>query len=292
MINGHKVYTAGLFGRNVEIEYNCKAAGDFIDFLFQDLPPGDGPTAKRRFELLFVGKPVRMSLWEGEKRIYFGESQHSLAYILANEILRECIVDNNVDQAIHAAAVICNGMSFLLPGKSGSGKSSLAAWLTLQGCTYLTDELVLLSRDGLINAFTRPLSLRQPTVDALSGGATNLDLTECIVGAEGAMVPHRLLNPQWSATTPQLSCMIFPEFIDNQPATLNKLSSAQGCMQLLGCYVNARNFAGHGFSELAGICRNVAAYELKFSSFDGLSEVLGTLFGREKVRPLHNRAAF
>ncbi|MDK9707816.1 MAG: hypothetical protein OEL83_12275 [Desulforhopalus sp.] len=281
MISGHQVYTVGLFGRNVEIEYNCKEAGDFINFLFQDLPPGDGPTAKRRFELIFVGKPVRMSLWEGEKKIYFGESAHTLAYILANEILHECIVDNNIDQAIHAAAVLWGGKSILLPGKSGSGKSSLAAWLALQGCTYLTDELVLLTQDGLIGAFTRPISLRRATIKALSGGTIGLDLSKCIAGAEGAMVPHRLLNPRWSAATPQLSCIIFPEFINNQPPVLTRLSKAQGCMQLLGCYVNARNFSGHGFSELAENCRNVVSYELKFGSFAGLREVLDPVFGGE-----------
>lgn len=282
MINGHRgIYTVGLFGRTVEIAYNNEEARDFIHFLFQDLPPDDAPISSRRFDVLFVGKPARMSLWQEEKQLYFGESKHALAYILAGEILHECIVDNSADQALHAAALACGDRGILLPGKSGSGKSSLAAWLTSRGCTYLTDELVLLSREGLIGAFTRPLSLRHPTVAALSS-SVHIDAAECLMGEAGSMVPHRCLNPWWAASTPRLSCIVFPEFIEDHPATLTRLSKAQGCMQLIGCYVNARNFAGHGLSEIAGLARDVASYTLKFGHFSDVMQVLQPLLEPER----------
>jgi hypothetical protein len=281
MINGHRIYTIGLFGISVEIEYNCQEAGDFLHFLFQDLPPDDGPVSGRRFEILFVGKPLQMSLWQEERKIYCGASKHALAYILTNTILFECIVDNSDHQALHAAALTHGNTCILLPGKSGSGKSSLAAWLTARGSTYLTDELVLLSGDGVIHPFTRPLSLRQPTVAALSP-YVHIDEAECLVGEEGTMVPHRSLNSQWAVSTPRLSCIVFPQFIDNHPATLTRLSNALGCMRLLGCYVNARNFTGHGFSELAGQVRNIAAYELKFGNFSDVSHVLQPLLESDR----------
>lgn len=136
MTSGHKAYRAGLFGTTVEIEYNSDEAGAFLHYLFQDLPPDEAPLSDRRFEVLFVGKPTRMSLWYEERQLYFGVSKHALASILAGEILYECVVNNKVDLAIHAAALTCGDCGILLPGKSGSGKSSLAAWLTAEGCTY------------------------------------------------------------------------------------------------------------------------------------------------------------
>lgn len=280
MVKGNGTYIVGLFGRNVEIEYNNDEARELIHFLFQDLRPDEAPCSNRRFAVLMVGKPVRMSLWQGEKQLYFGESKHALATILANEILYECIVDNDVDLALHAAALVCGEEGILLPGKSGSGKSSLAAWLTTWGCTYLTDELVLLSPEGLVRAFTRPLTLRQPTVVAL-GPAVQSAKTPCLCGEEGVMVPHRCLNPRWSPATPRLSCIVFPEFIQHHPATLTRLTSAWGCMHLVGCCVNARNISLHGFDKLSALSRNIAFYALKFGDFSNVLNVLQPLFEPE-----------
>lgn len=271
----------GLFGTAVEIEYNNDEARELIHFLFRDLSPDGAPVSNRRFDVIMVGKPARISLWQEEKQLYFGESKHALASILVNEILYECIVNNSADQALHAAALACGDKGILLPGKSGSGKSSLAAWLTVWGCTYLTDELVLLSPEGLIRSFTRPFTLRQPTLAALTP-TVHIDQAECFVGEAGTMVPHRCLNPRWAASTPRLCCLVFPKFIEHHPATLTKLTNAQGCMQLMGCYVNARNFAGHGFSELAGFVREVPSYELKFGSFSDVMQVLLPLLEQEQ----------
>lgn len=283
MISERKTCRVGLFGITVEIEYNNDEARDLLHFLFQDLPQDEGPVFGRRFHVLMVGNPVRMSLWQEDRQLYFGDSKHALASILANEILYECIVNNSVDQALHAAALACGNRGILLPGKSGSGKSSLAAWLTAKGCTYLTDELVLLTREGYLRAFTRPLTLRPPTMAALTP-SVHIDQAECLMGEEGTMVPHRCLNPRWSASTPRLACVVFPEFIAHHPATLTSLTSARGCMQLMGCHVNARNISGHGFDHLAEISRRVDFYSVKFGNFSDVLQVMQPLLVPERPK--------
>jgi hypothetical protein len=263
----------GLFAIDVAIDYNNNEAQDLIHFLFQDLPGGALPLSARRFEVLIVGRPAKMSLWQGEKQLYFGESCQAMAHILVNEIIYDCITHNSNDHAIHAAAFGFGKRGFILPGKSGSGKSSLAAWLTAQGCTYLTDELVLLAKEGRITPFTRPISLKSPSFEILSRDIP-LAKDTLLIGQEGAMIPHRILNPHWIPASFTLDTIIFPKYIKDHSATLTELSSIRSCMKLLECYVNARNIPNHGFGEIAELTRQAACYELKFGSFDDLPRAL------------------
>lgn len=59
-------------------------------------------------------------------------------------------------QPIHAAALAYQGKGFLMPGRSGSGKSTTSLFLSMQGYDYLGDDYVLLD-----------LSSTNPTVHAL-----------------------------------------------------------------------------------------------------------------------------
>lgn len=274
MINStYGTYTVGLAGVSVAIDYNSNDARSFLDVLFADLPSHDQLPTPRRFEVIIVGKPAKMSLWLGDKQLYFGESRHALAYLLINEIIYDCITNNNEDHALHAAAFSLEDRGILFPGKSGSGKSSLAAWLTGKGYNYLTDELVLLSREGRMCPFTRPVSLKPSAFEALSKHFSFRD-EDIFSGEKGVMVPHRCLNSHWTRTNPVLDTIVYPEFIAGHPATLTRLTSAQSCLKLMACYVNARNIPDHGFSDLANLTRKAASYDLKFGSFD---DILTTL---------------
>ena len=270
------IYRAGLNEVSVEIQYNSDEARELIDFLLCDFPCSDGPVISRRFGVVVVGHPPKMSLWLGEKQYYYGDSKQLLAYFLINEIFYDCIVNNKNYQAVHAAAVASGSKGILLAGKSGSGKSSLAAWLTASGLTYLTDELVLFSQEGRMQPMTRPLCLKPPSYSALKK-RMNIDEKGILQGRDGSMIPHRSLKPQWLTSTPTLDSVVFPTFIEGQAATLTKISGAVSCLKLMECYVNARNIPGHGFKEIAKITRNAAAYELKFGSFDGVLDVLSPL---------------
>lgn len=282
MINSIRgTYTAGLSGVNVAIDYNCAEARSFLDFLFADLRSNDRLSTSRRFEVIIVGNPARMSLWMGDRQLYFGESKHDLAYLLINEIIYDCIINSIEYHAVHAAAFAVENRGILFPGNSGSGKSSLAAWLTWKGYDYLTDELVLLSRNGHMHSFTRPISLKSSAFEALSQHASFCG-EDILSGEKGVMIPHRCLNPDWNGASPVLDTIIYPEFIEGHSPTLTRLSSAQSCLKLMGCHVNARNIPDHGFADLANLTRHATSYDCKFGSFDDiLPTLLPILFKRQ-----------
>ena len=270
------VYRVGMYHADVAITYNDQEAYDLLDFLFRDMKSAGSPVAIRRFDVVMAGKPTKMSLWEQDKQIYFGECKHTLAHLLINEVIYEGIVGNHHHLALHAGAVAAGDKGILLPGKSGSGKSSLTAWLVGQGLAYLTDELVLLAGEGTIHPFTRPLAVKSPVGDMLID-MFDLNREHLLTGPKGTMIPHLLLNDSGIKKKPRLDLIIFPTFVMGMASSLEKISHAQCCLKLLDTFVNARNLANHGVSELAALTRSADAYQLRYGGFDDLPRLLSPL---------------
>ncbi len=273
------VYRVGIYQTDVEVTYNNQEALDLLYFLFGDMKSAGAPISARAFDVVMAGRPTRMSLWEQEKQIYFGQCKQTLAHLLVNEVIYEGIIGNHHHLALHAGAVAVGKKGILLPGKSGSGKSSLTAWLVGEGFSYLTDELVLLAADGPILPFTRPLSLKSPA-GGLLADLFDLEREKLLTGPQGTMIPHRELNNISIKTFPVLHTIIFPEFVADGEGALTKISHARCCLKLLETYVNARNLADHGFSSLAKLIRGVDAYELRYGSFNDLPRLLDPLLPR------------
>lgn len=61
---------------------------------------------------------------------------------------------------VHAGVVGWHGHAILIPGASGSGKTSLVAALVQAGASYYSDEYAVLDARGRVHPFPRPLSIR------------------------------------------------------------------------------------------------------------------------------------
>lgn len=85
---------------------------------------------------------------------------HAAADLLARDIEYRVALHARRRLFVHAAAVAWEGRAVLVPGRSFSGKSTLAAALLRRGATYLSDEYAVLDENGLVHPFPRPLRLR------------------------------------------------------------------------------------------------------------------------------------
>lgn len=63
---------------------------------------------------------------------------------------------------VHAGAVALGDRLLVMPGYSFAGKTTLVAALVQAGAVYYSDEYALLDEEGLVHAYPRPLSLRNP----------------------------------------------------------------------------------------------------------------------------------
>jgi hypothetical protein len=80
---------------------------------------------------------------------------------------------------IHAGAVAHHGKAIITPGTSFAGKTTLVAALVRVGAIYYSDEFAVLTQEGLVVPYAKPLSLREDggwdqtdhAVESLGGAA-------------------------------------------------------------------------------------------------------------------------
>lgn len=263
----------------VEVSCNNYAALILADNLLGDLPAArnnHGRKAVKLYEIIFNEDGDNFLLWENKKQIYKGQSQYALSYILINKILYDCISGNISQHAIHAGGVRRGDYGVILPGLSGRGKSTLTAWLCLNGFGYLTDELLFISDDGKITPFTRPVNLktREPIVSIQFFEKYKKQI---LISDNGAsMIPHRILNKNFLAEKVRATHIIFPQYRDGAQTEFIELSPAKSCLKLLQSHVNARNLPSHGITSLSNIVRKCTSYELIYSTFNELTSLLQT----------------
>lgn len=208
-----------------------------------------------------------------------GDTRHGLdrpeALIHISEAVASCLAGStSAGIALHAAAVARNGRVVLIPGQSGAGKSSLAAWLFDKGFDYLTDELVVLASDGAVEGLARALILK-PDADEIVGGFSRIaPLRRMQAGA------NLIVRPQFDAQQAgpvRCGLIVFPAFSPGAPIAIQPITAAQACIRLMGCNVNARNLADGGFAILSDLARRVAAVEVRYGSFEQLEGVVDVL---------------
>jgi hypothetical protein len=174
----------------------------------------------------------------------------------------------------HAAALAYQDKAVVLCGKTASGKSSLAAWLTALGLQYMSDEVISFPLEGeTLSGFPRSIVLKSGSAfiwerwlkDESSKGF--LKFTD-----NSAWIEPSLLN----GNTPQAAAvpclLIFPRYKPNSPFQTEPLTRAGSLFRLLQNLVNARNFPDYGLATASRLARRVTAYTLTYSDIETASE--------------------
>lgn len=273
MHKGYRVYRTGFGNQAFAIEGSNDNALSIAEFLFLDFPDATPATSARQYRIISGSAPT-FTLWEGDRQLYSGSSRYQLAYILMNEVIFHCINDNDRQHALHAGAVCRDNRCIILPGKSGNGKSTLTCWLIKHGFQYLTDELVFLDAEATITPMTRPISLKVgPSHESWLLAEQHEDV---IASDTGSMIPHRLLNPDFTVMQPKITDIVFPAFVPDAEPKLQEISPAKSSLYLLRSHVNARNLQGHGIKDMASIVRQCRSFMLTYGSFDDLPQFFNT----------------
>lgn len=99
--------------------------------------------------------------------------------------------------AVHAGVVAVAGRALVVPGRSMAGKSTLVRTLVGAGATYLSDEYALLTADGLVAAYPRPLSWRTPGTDH----RTPVTLSPAAAATDPALPVGVVVDVAWASAT-------------------------------------------------------------------------------------------
>ncbi|SDP78693.1 hypothetical protein [Desulforhopalus singaporensis] len=263
---------------DAEVEISYSAAHEaLVNFLFCDHITHPGQVCDNKLQLYLDYSEGLHRLFDNTNSLYQGKCWFELASTLMSKVIHYCINDSSHYLSIHAAAFDIEGRGVLFPGKSGSGKSSLAAWLTLQGYHYFTDELVMLSKNGEMHPLTRPISINKSSWPLLSPHATRIQ-NGVVAGQRGFMVAHRNLNSQWEKRDVTLNTIVFPQYQPTERAVFEPISQGQAFFRLLENYIKARDFHEFSISELASLVRGVETFRLCYSKLEELDEILEPFF--------------
>jgi len=219
----------------------------------------------------------RLVLRRGEKLLYDGHSAGQAAGILLDELTRALITDCRDGMVFHAAALVHGQFAVILPGPSGTGKTTLAAWLTTRGLTYLNDEVVLVDPAGdKVQWFARPLAVKSDGMSLLRRWIDQDDAIEqSLTSSVSTLINPALLGSTKSVSSYPLSAVVFPSRQKGAPS-VRPLSSAETALGLIGCLVNASNLPNGGFPDVARLAARVRGCRLLYEDLEDLPDGLLT----------------
>lgn len=142
-------------------------------------------------------------------------------------------------ESLHAASIAIGNKACLFAGISDAGKSSLCTKAILSGCKYLSDEFSLLSEQGTITAFPRPLQWGKEEHPAFSRAEMQTSpllnhATFQFPDTKGKIIKTLLWLPQRVQYTPlPLQWVIFPRYqASAKPAELTPIRRGEALMEL------------------------------------------------------------
>ena len=263
------LFTIAFAGSDVTFFYDTSAALEFLSLLFSDV--GEKHRSEEhqyQLSLNFDDTRDEYHLFDAERLIYRGSLGVKMAAHMYDTVIFHLLNRASAGIALHAGGVICDDRVILLPGQSGSGKSTLTFWLSSQNCSYLTDELIFISLDNpeKVDYFSRPLCLKPGSVHLLKELLTPEQTENVLIDSHGAVIPHRLLNMEFKEPQSPPSMFILPSYQPDSKPRLEPISKARLGTLLMGCHVNARNLADHGFKQILDIARTTPAYRLSYAN--------------------------
>jgi HprK-related kinase A len=185
---------------------------------------------------------------------------------------------------LHAAAVERDGRALLLPGRPGSGKSTLCAALAHRGWRLLSDELALLRPgDGEIQPLARPVTLKGGSIEVVRALAPDAPIGPLTLDTRKGTVAHvrpaadsvrragERARPAW---------VVFPAYRPGAAAALRPLSPARALMRLGASCFNHSTLGTDGFETLAAVAERCGAHELEHGDLDdALAAIDGIVAG-------------
>lgn len=183
---------------------------------------------------------------------------------------------------IHAAAIAReDGLAAILPAPPGSGKSTLCAGLVSRGWRLLSDELTLLDPNtGQVHALTRPISLKNASIDVMRSYAPQLVMSPAVRDTTKGTVAHLKVpsgdiahvnepaRPAW---------IVFPRWQAQADAMLTPHPRGQAFMGLADQSFNYTILGQTGFDTLATLIDTTLCYDFTYSQLDDAIDIFNRL---------------
>lgn len=217
-------------------------------------------------------------LTDGDRVVDRCAAQEAVVPMVKAALIRIAIDRAAAFAVVHAAAVYRDGPAVVLPGPSGTGKSTLAANLVLDGWALAAEDITVLGHDQSFPVRPLPtaLCLKRDAWPVIAGAAPQVERLTVHRRADGKSV--RYFSPRRDQETPGVSPAVaigliaFPRYTRGAPLSVRPLSLIEAFDRFLSQFYPVSNrFDGKTIDRLIGLLRGVPAIELCYG--DGAEAV-------------------
>ena len=181
---------------------------------------------------------------------------------------------------IHAGSVTLQERTLVLAGWPASGKSTAIAALVSSGFSYVTDERLVLSSDGLsVAGFPKPISLIAGSFDVFPDldpertgrGASNGTTWQIPASSVGPVAPLGFRAP---------SVLVFIDYRQGAPLRVSTVAPVEAAARLLGDSPDVVARGYEGANAIVSLVVSTPSVEVEYSATDELVPALRDLLKR------------
>ncbi|MFT4517678.1 MAG: HprK-related kinase A [Halioglobus sp.] len=182
---------------------------------------------------------------------------------------------------LHAGVVSKDGVSIILPGVPGAGKSTLCAALGLRGWRILSDEHAMIPPGTTqLIPLPRPVSLKNESIDVIKAFAPEAVFGPVSRETHKGVVAHMKsdLHPDCHDVSPlRANIMIFPKYSKEDTQQLSARSRTESFILAAYHSFNYSLMCEQGFEAMKTLLNSVTCYDLVYHDLDWAIDTINNL---------------
>jgi hypothetical protein len=218
------------------------------------------------------------TLWLDDQRLSETATAGGLVHSLLWDVHKQAVASVRGLLALHAGAVAWRGVGVVLPGTTGSGKTTLVTGLIRAGFSYLSDEAALIHPEsGWLYPFAKSLTLRPESLRLLpeltKKLAPELEWTTRLryhLSAD-AVRANVLGGPC------RVRYVIIPSYRSGSQTALDPVSRAETLINLSKNAFNFELFGPAGVAILADLVRGADCFQMQVGDLGSAVDAIKTL---------------
>jgi len=175
---------------------------------------------------------------------------------------------------IHSAVLAKDNKAVIFPAPPGSGKSTLTAYLTMNGWRLLSDEMTIIELNTrTVIPFVRPISLKNSSIRLVKEWFPEIIMSEIAKDTQKGDVAH-VKPPKSSVEQGKVKAeivgVVFPKYTPKTTLDIYQLDQTDTFMQLASNSFNYNVIGPGAFTTISKIVDECPGFEIQYNN---LSEV-------------------
>ncbi|HVO91141.1 MAG TPA: HprK-related kinase A [Casimicrobiaceae bacterium] len=224
---------------------------------------------------------ARVNVCIDEQRDFDAVSGHAVYATFESALNWSIALSDVAPLLMHAAVLERDGSALLLPGPSGTGKSTLCAALACSGWRLFSDEVAIFRPDDLALAPNpRPVSLKNGAIDTIRRSFPSAHISRTIVGTAKGDIAY-MRSPRAAierSHEPALAgTIVQPIYHAGAATSVRRLASIEAFRLLTDNAVNYTSMLQLGFDAITRMVDRCRCYALVYSRLDEAMDTVAAL---------------